>query len=181
MKGWKNKIKWLEQNKWQQMTRRDKTGQDRTGQTNSLTHSYQGMGEKMEGGVGGSAQVRSSDNVRVSMWFRKGCHVLWNFSREPLRENLIFSSLRQYRISWIHLLCAGGEGWIHLRRINLLASKVVKAMIRRAELDTLGIRGIPKRAVRGSGSNKQCLIQSEQTFPFSFLSRIGIATLDFRY
>ncbi len=57
----------------------------------------------------------------------------------------------QYKISCVHLLRVGGDECIHLRRINRLASKVVKATTCFEGISTSVFRGTPERAVRGSG------------------------------
>ena len=81
-----------------------------------------------------------------------GCHFETHFSLEPLREYLIFSSLRKNITSVSQAEIEGGCLDFQLRRILRRAKRVVKETISASlEVNEDKSEGTPKMAIKGHG------------------------------
>ena len=85
------------------------------------------------------------------MYSKKGNHVFSKFLDVPLRENLIFSSLRKYSTSVIHLLWVGGSACFHFISMIRLAKRVEKDITLSKCGGVPATEEAPNRAVKGSG------------------------------
>ena len=73
--------------------------------------------------------VMTPSVIRVPMWSKDCWQFLWNdFKEGPVKGQLNSFKRMQCKISWIHLLWVEGGECIHLRRISLLAGRVVNSI-----------------------------------------------------